>query len=183
MMGGPRSMLARGLARLDGFELVVSNLCLASLVIVLAAQVFFRYVLHTGLSWSEEVSRFTFIWFVYLSASLAAQRGTHIRVTMFTRWFPGGERVALLLADAVWIVFNAFVVIAGVLLIQRTMRYPVYSTSLFMPLAAIYSVIPLAHALMILRIVQRQWLAWTRGVPIVAEQTVSEPPAADEMPR
>lgn len=149
-------------------EVVLANLSLLVLVLVLAAQVFFRYVLGIGLAWSEEVSRFAFVWFVYISASLAAQRGTHIRVTVATRWVPGGQKVSLLLADAVWIVFNAFVVVAGVLLLQRMFKYPSYSTSLFMPLAYVYAIIPAAHALMILRIVQRQVAAWRDGVPVVA---------------
>lgn len=163
-------MLARTLIAFDRFELVFSNLSLALLVVVLGMQVFFRYVLHTGLTWSEEISRFAFVWFVYISASLAAQRGTHIRVTLFIRWFPGGRQYALLLADMIWIAFNACVVMAGVLLIQRTLKYPVYSTALFLPLAWIYLVIPLAHALMILRILQRQWNYWRHGVPVVAAE-------------
>jgi len=150
------------------FELVLANLSLLLLVLVLAAQVIFRYALDTGLSWSEEVSRFAFIWFVYISASLAAQRGTHIRVTLFCRMVPGGEKVSLLLADLIWIAYNVFVVVAGVLLIQRTLRFPVYSTSLFLPLAYVYAVIPLSHALMIVRIVERQWNAWRHGIPVVA---------------
>lgn len=163
-------MIAWLAAAFGRLELVVANLSLALLVGVLTGQIFFRYVLHTGLAWSEEISRFAFIWFVYISASLAAQRGTHIRVTLFTRWFPGGQRAALLLADAIWIGFNAFVVVAGILLIQRTLQYPVYSTSLFLPLAYIYTVIPIAHGLMILRIVERQWAAWRHGVALVATE-------------
>lgn len=167
-------MLARTLKAFDRFELVFSNLSLALLVVVLGMQVFFRYVLHTGLTWSEEISRFAFVWFVYVSASLAAQRGTHIRVTLFIRWFPGGRQYALLLADMIWIAFNACVVMAGVLLIHRTLKYPVYSTALFLPLAWIYLVIPLAHALMILRILQRQWNYWRHGVPVVASEADAE---------
>lgn len=163
-------MLGRVLSRINQFELVFANLSLALLVLILGAQVFFRYVLNTGLGWTEEVSRFAFVWFVYISASLAAQRGTHIRVTLFIRWFPGGRQYALLLADLIWITCNAFVVWAGVLLIERTLKFPVYSTSLFMPLAWMYTVIPLAHALMILRIVQRQLGYWRHGTPIIAEE-------------
>lgn len=85
-------MLGRVLSRINQFELVFANLSLALLVLILGAQVFFRYVLNTGLGWTEEVSRFAFVWFVYISASLAAQRGTHIRVTLFIRWFPGVKR-------------------------------------------------------------------------------------------
>lgn len=162
-------MLSSLSAKFNKFELVFANLSLALLVAILAMQVFFRYALHTGLTWSEEISRFAFVWFVYISASLAAQKGTHIRVTLFIRWIPGGEKLAILLADAIWIIFNAFVVYAGILLIERTLKYPVYSTALFLPIAWIYTVIPLAHALMILRILERQWNFWRHGVPVIAE--------------
>ena len=162
--------LKRLLSRLDHFEEVVANLCLASLVLILAAQVFFRYVLQTGITWSEEVSRFCFVWFVYISASLAAQKGRHIRVTVAIPLIPGGERVALLLADAIWVAFNLFVVAAGLLLVQRMLAHPVYSTALFLPLVYVYAVIPLAHALMTLRVVQRQWDAWRSGGTVLTEE-------------
>ena len=161
-------MKGRLLSILGGLELVLANASLALLVVVLAAQIFFRYFLQIGLSWSEEVSRFAFVWFVYISASLAAQRGSHIRVTLFARLLPVSERVVFLIADLIWIVFNAFVVAAGILLIQRTIAYPVYSTSLFLPLAYIYTIIPLAHVLMIIRIIERQWRSFKYGVPLIA---------------
>ena len=161
-------MKGRLLSILGGLELVLANASLALLVVVLAAQIFFRYFLQIGLSWSEEVSRFAFVWFVYISASLAAQRGSHIRVTLFARLLPVSERIVFLIADLIWIAFNAFVVAAGILLIQRTITYPVYSTSLFLPLAYIYTVIPLAHALMIVRIIERQWRSFKDGVPLIA---------------
>lgn len=154
--------------RLDHFELIVANLCLVSLVVVLTLQVVFRYVLSIGLGWSEEVSRFLLVAFVYVSASLAAQRGTHIRVTIALRLFPGGPRPALLLADALWVAFNAVVIVSGLLLLRQMLAYPVYSTSLFLPLAYIYAIIPVAHALMIARIVTRQWRAWRHGEPVIA---------------
>lgn len=164
--------LAHTFARL---ELILSNVTLAMLVLVLILQVVFRYGLQTGLTWSEEVSRFAFIWFVYLSASLAAQRGAHIRVTLFVDMLKLARPYALLLADMIWIAFNIFVVVAGVLLIQRTLKYPVYSTALFLPMAWIYIIIPAAHALMILRILERQWNYWRHGVPIiVGEQALAE---------
>ncbi len=169
-------MIARLFFHVSRLELILANTSLAVLVLVLAAQVFFRYVLHIGLSWSEEVSRFIFVWFVYISASLAAQRGSHIRVTLFARLLPVPERYVFLLADAIWIGFNAFVVAAGVLLISRTLQYPVYSTSLFLPLAYVYIVIPLAHALMILRIIERQWRAFRYDEPLIA----GEPTPAKE---
>lgn len=145
----------RQLGFLDAFEKHFSSVCLGSLVLVLAAQVFFRYVLQIGLSWSEEVSRFLFIWFVYVSASYAVQRGSHIRVTAIVDALPSRVSWAMqALSDLVWVAFNALVVVSGYLLIKDMIEYPVYSTSLRVPLAFIHAVIPLAHTLMIVRIVQ-----------------------------
>lgn len=157
----------RALRALDNVEQWISNLCLAALVFVLGLQIVFRYVLGIGLSWSEEVSRFLFIWFVYISASLAARAGTHVRVTAFIDMLPpaAGHTVRIV-ADLIWISFNAIVIVSGVLLFQQMMAYPVYSTSLMLPLAWLYLVIPVAHALMIIRILQRIG-GWDEPLPTV----------------
>lgn len=140
---------------IDKFEESVANICLLILVAVLGAQVVARYILSIGIPWSEEVSRFAFIWFVYISASLAVQRSTHIRVTLFVNLMPDRIRaISLVLADAIWIAFNALVIVSGIMLISRMLRHPVYSTSLMMPISYIYMVIPLAHGLMIARIIE-----------------------------
>ena len=140
---------------LRNLERNIANICLGGLVVTLAVQVFYRYVLKTGLTWSEEISRFLFIWFVYVSASYAVQVGTHIRVTFFVDLFP--EKIAKyirLLADALWIGFNLAVIVSGVLLVRSMIEFPEYSSSLLVPMSLIYIVIPLAHALMIYRIIE-----------------------------
>ena len=143
---------------LNNLERNISSFCLATLVVVLTLQVFYRYVLQIGLSWSEEVSRFLFIWFVYVSASYAVQMGTHIRVRFFVGLLPGRlARAVKIFSDLLWIAFNLAVVVSGVLLVRSMIEYPVYSTSLVFPLAIVYLVIPLAHILMIVRIVQALW--------------------------
>ena len=142
-------------ALLEHFERNVANISLAALVVVLVLQVFFRYVLQTGISWSEEVSRFLFIWFVYISASYAVQVGTHIRVSLVVDFMPTAlQRPLRVISDLLWIGFNAIVIVSGIQLIGTMVEYPVYSTSLLLPLAAVYVIIPLSHALMIVRILQ-----------------------------
>jgi C4-dicarboxylate transporter, DctQ subunit len=140
-------------ALLGNFERNVANVSLAALVAVLVLQVFSRYVLQVGISWSEEVSRFLFIWFVYLSASYAVQVGTHIRVSIVVDFMPKVlQRPMQVMSDLLWIGFNAIVIVSGIQLIGTMIEHPVYSTSLLMPLSIVYVIIPLSHALMILRI-------------------------------
>jgi len=139
----------------NNFELIISNFCLTLLVAMLGLQVFFRYALHMGLSWSEEISRFAFLWFVYISGSLAAQKSSHIRVTALLKALPVkiGKNFGLT-ADALWICFNLVVVVSGILLVRSMLIHPIYSTSLYLPLSYIYLVIPVAHTMMILRIIE-----------------------------
>jgi TRAP-type C4-dicarboxylate transport system permease small subunit len=140
-------------ALLENFERNVANISLAALVAVLVLQVFFRYVLQIGISWSEEVSRFLFIWFVYISASYAVQVGTHIRVSLVVDFMPTVmQRPMQIISDLLWIGFNAIVIVSGIQLIATMIEHPVYSTSLLLPLSAVYVIIPLSHTLMILRI-------------------------------
>ena len=47
---------------------------------VVAAQVFFRYVLNHSLFWSEELARYILVWLTFLGASVAYRRGVHPRV-------------------------------------------------------------------------------------------------------
>jgi len=45
-----------------------------TMTIVVAVQVFFRYVLNQSLFWSEELARFLLVWLTFLGASSAYYR-------------------------------------------------------------------------------------------------------------
>ena len=47
------------------------------MVIVVAAQVFCRYVLNHSLFWSEELARYLLVWLTFLGATVAFHRGVH----------------------------------------------------------------------------------------------------------
>ena len=53
------------------------------MVFCLGSRVFFRFVLNASLTWSEELSRFAFIWLVCMGAVLGAKERIQIRVTAF----------------------------------------------------------------------------------------------------
>ena len=54
---------------------------LAAEIVVLAAGVFARYVLHTPLVWSDELAGILFLWLAMLGSILAFQRNQHMRMT------------------------------------------------------------------------------------------------------
>ncbi len=54
-----------------------------SMALIVALQVFFRYVLNHSLFWSEELARFLLVWLSFLGASSAYRRGVHPGVDVF----------------------------------------------------------------------------------------------------
>lgn len=70
------------------FEKICSGVLLLVMLIVLAYQVFARYVLHNVPQWPEELARYLFIWFIFLTASLAGRENAHIRIETLQNVFP-----------------------------------------------------------------------------------------------
>ena len=140
----------------NNFELYVANISLILMVAMLGLQAVARYILQVGIPWTEEMSRFSFIFFVYITASLAIFRGTHIRVTILTDHLPQGMQKAVeFCGNLVQIAFFLTASGAGLSLVKEMVDYPVYSPSLLLPLYYIYFIIPLSYFMMAVRLVQR----------------------------
>jgi len=56
---------------------------LLGMVVMVFGNVVLRYVFNSGLLVSEELSRFFFIWLVFIGGIVAAQNGTHLGVDSF----------------------------------------------------------------------------------------------------
>ena len=71
---------------------------LAITVVLVVLQVFFRYVLNSSLSWSEEAARYLFIWAAVLgfSSSMEARRLFSFEM-LFARLSARGRRICLAL--------------------------------------------------------------------------------------
>jgi TRAP-type C4-dicarboxylate transport system permease small subunit len=57
----------------------------AAMLVVVLAQVLFRYVLSQPLPWSEELARYLMIWVACLAASEAYAKGSHVGVDLVIR--------------------------------------------------------------------------------------------------
>ena len=148
----------------ENFEQYFCAIIVTAMVICLGAQVFFRYVLNASLTWSEELSRFTFVWIIYLGASMAARERTPIRVTAPQLLLPARyRRYATLFADLVWVVFNIFFGYQGVVQVKHMLKFTFISPALQWNTALIYSVIPAGFFLMSFRIIQGYWRDFRRA--------------------
>ncbi len=70
---------------LEEFLLVVM---LAAMTLIMGFQVFSRYALGQSLSWSEEITRYIFIWSGFLSVSYCSKKCLSIKIEQFVAAFP-----------------------------------------------------------------------------------------------
>jgi len=71
------------------------------MLILVVAQVVFRYFLQIAVPWTEEAARWFYAWQVFLGTSIAAWEGLHLRLTLFVDRFSGRPRAFLDTASAV----------------------------------------------------------------------------------
>ena len=69
-------------------EEVLLVILLACMAVIMGIQVFCRYVLSMSLSWSEELTRYLFIWAGFLSISYGTKRCISIKIEQFVALFP-----------------------------------------------------------------------------------------------
>lgn len=70
------------LAWLVRVEQIVSVMLLTTIVVTMGAQVIWRYVLQSPLSWSEEIARLAMIWLTFIAASFVSAKHQHIAVDL-----------------------------------------------------------------------------------------------------
>ena len=59
------------------------------MVVIILAQVFFRYVLNNALSWPDEAARFLMLWLTGLMGPVAMRRGGMVAINGFRDLLPG----------------------------------------------------------------------------------------------
>jgi len=62
---------------LGGLLELILCVLLVAIVLMTFTQVLFRYLLHLSLGWTEELSRFIFLWLAALTAAYAFKKKTH----------------------------------------------------------------------------------------------------------
>ena len=186
---------------LDNFEsylcqiLLVFFVCLLFLQIVLrivfsAFDYFSYYIpllakwpLPASLAWGEELSRFAFVWFVFLGATYAARLAAHNRVTFQFKLFPKivGD-ISTLIADIVWIVFNCVIVYYSINVIREGFEFPEYSPTLDWLMAYIFMIFPFSFTLMTIRIIQVNIMKYILKIEIADVDQIDTSQLDDENP-
>jgi TRAP-type transport system small permease protein len=86
--------------------------CLVAMVIMVFGNVVLRYAFNSGITVSEEMSRYCFIWLTYIGAMIAMREGEHLGVDTLVKHLPvTGKKVCLFLSEALMLLCNGLFIL------------------------------------------------------------------------
>lgn len=148
----------------DYFEEGMCAITLCVMILCLTAQVIIRMTLGSSIAWTEELSRYSFLWTVYLGAALVAKRGAHVRVTAQFLWMNDQWRLFFrMLADVIWMGALLFIAWSILPVIEEGFEFPEVSPTMHFAKAWVECVIPFSFALMAWRVAADYYIRWKNG--------------------
>ncbi len=72
----------------ENLEEIIMILLLIGMTVVMGCQIVSRYLFKMSLSWSEEITRYMFIWSAFMSVSLCTRKCISIKIDQFIKMFP-----------------------------------------------------------------------------------------------
>lgn len=131
-----------------GILLIYSKVVLLLIVAIVSVQVFYRKVLGTGITWSEEVALLLMVWMAFISMAIGVEKKTHIAIEMFYNRFPKRMQSIVTKINTLIIAsVGAILIIYGVKLIIGTFGITMPATQ--WPTSALYFMIPVGGFFML----------------------------------
>ena len=153
------------LRHLDKLESYICRILLASFVVLLFVQIVARQIFGMSITWIEELSVFLFVWFAYLGASYATRMAAHNRVAFHLAILPRRQaRIVEAIGDLFWLSFNVVFIFVSYDFVFHKMNKFMKAQTLGVPMKWVYVILPLAFALMSIRIIQVNYLKLVKGV-------------------
>ena len=143
------------LQKYDKFEEYLLIGSLVFNVLLIFSQIFMRTIFNYSLSWTEELSRYIFIWQTWLGTSIALKYKQHIRVEILINIFKKAKNKKILeiSVNLIWIAFSIFLLYAGTLLCKSMIARNVLSSGMRIPLVFIYSCLPISSLIVLIRLI------------------------------
>lgn len=141
-----------------GYDKLEEYLLCGSLVfttLVIFAQIIMRSVFNNSLTWSEELTRYVFIWQIWMGVSIAQRDKQHIKVELLFSLIKNekAKSVIDIVATTIWVAFSAFLLVNGSELVRQMMSRGNVSGAMRLPMYIVYIVLPLSAFVLCLRLI------------------------------
>ncbi len=82
--------------------------CMIAMVFMVFGNVVLRYAFNSGITVSDEMSRYCFIWLTYIGAMVAMREGGHLGVDTLVKHLPvAGKKACLFISECLMLFCNA----------------------------------------------------------------------------
>lgn len=134
---------------LEKLQKIVLAVSVPVMVAIMTYQVILRYVFSNSNAWSEELTRYLFIFNVMLAAAIAVRRNSHLQIDILINCFsPNVKRVFTIIATLAGIVFLGLLFVYSLELCTQAVNN--ISPGVGISMAIPYASMPIGIVLMIL---------------------------------
>jgi len=140
---------------------------MAAMVVVIAAQVWYRFVMNDPLDWSEEMGRYLFVWISFMGAAAGVRYQVHLGIDLIHKLFaPETYRYVIIFVNLFIQIFLAALIFWGfkILEVIRYQSSPSMGISMVYP----YMAVPVGSVFMLINSLRISWAAKT-GKPLDKE--------------
>ncbi len=142
------------LRQYNKFEEYLLVLSLAVSVALVALQIVFRYFINASIPWSEELTRYIFIWQIWLGTSFAQRDGKHLKVeVLYSLMNPAGKKFLSVLSNLIFLSFCVFLTVNGFSLVMNLAHRYSLSPAMEIPLLFVYLSLPVSNFVLSVRII------------------------------
>lgn len=139
----------------DNFEEIILMLLLAAMTMVMGIQVVSRYVFNYSLTWSEEITRYMFIWSAFLSISHCTRKQISIRIEQIISMFPAKiNAIFKIVEKVIMLAFFSYMVKYAYVFVQASVTSGQLSPAMRLPMYLIQVAPLVGFALTIVRLLQ-----------------------------
>ena len=143
----------------DSLEETLMVITLILMTVIMGLQVFSRYALGASLSWSEELTRYLFVWEGFLSVSYCTKKCISIKIEQFVAMFPRrGKAIFKLVNHTFELIFFFYLIPFAVKYLISAVESGQVSPACHIPMYYVQAAPLVSFVLVAIRIMQR-WYA------------------------
>lgn len=129
------------------YYLLAFMICLMTVIVVL--QVFFRYVMSSPLTWSEELARYLFVWITFLGIAIAIRKKAHVAIGLVVEHLPKMQQRIIRIINTVMILLLGGIIVYGGVQLMKIGEIQ-KSATLLLPMSLVFSAIPVSGVFIVL---------------------------------
>lgn len=136
-------------------EEAILTIFLFIMVAIMGYQVAMRYIFNSSLSWSEELTRYLFVWSSFISIAYCIRHQSSIKIDQILHLFPKVvQKVILLMIKVIMLLFFAYLLRYSFNVVRSTINSGQLTPALQIPMYLVHYASVVGFALAVFRILQ-----------------------------